>query len=345
MIKNRLQGKNSSDSSSENAEMLLFTQMLPLHILQTISFYLLHDVALFNWAKADSVFHEGFRKASHMYKKCLEDNWFQLTGESRAIVSMEAFKEGLESFACAPVRLLEIPTRSSIYVRVKDGTNLKISDENALPIGSINVCTRTENPFPRVTCSTLIGGYLIHHSKLMGYFEVTVPQLEFGEMVSIGVTTEEYQFHRTQVGWGRFTPTQFGFGWHSDDNGIFMCSSRNLLKTMVDFPDQGGTIGVGVQKLTGGPDSDLGFVILFLTCNGELVRVKKASVLPERSRKGIAVTNLFDLYPAVGLDTRASVNVNLGTKPFRYDIDSHDPTYFKSKDCYIYSLDPTALSR
>ena len=55
---------------------------------------------------------------------------------------------------------------------------------------------------------------------------------------------------------------------------------------MVDFPVQGGTIGLGVQKLTGGPDSDLGFVILFLTCNGELVRVKKASVLPERSRKG-----------------------------------------------------------
>lgn len=329
----------------EAREQLKFSELLPLHLLQTISLYLMHDVALFNWDKVDSIFHGGFEKASKLYKRCLEENWYQLTGERRFILSMTSFSEELACFQCAPSKFVESVSRGQ--VKVMEGTKIRVSEDNSDPIGTINVCTRSDHPIPRAKCfTTLLGGHLVHHSKLLGYFEVSVPEMQHGEMISVGLTSESYQFHRCQVGWGRFTPTNFAFGWHSDDNGIFMCSSRNLLKTEDEFPHtQNAVVGIGVQRLNGGPYSEHGFIVIFLTCNGRIVRFKKPGVLPSRQRTGIALTNLYDLYPAVGLDTSATVEANFGAKPFVYDVANHNPDYFSSRDCYVYTLDHSALSR
>jgi len=112
------------------------------------------------------------------------------------------------------------------------------------------------------------------------------------ECLSFGFCYEDCN-KKKQVGWERGC-----IGIHSDDGGIF--SGNTFSTNKFGKINQGNTIGVGII-------SKINYYIVFFTLNGKKLLSKKFY-----SDKKI--------FLAMGLDTSFSVDLNLGIKPFQFDL-------------------------
>jgi len=323
---------------------LLHSSKLSFDILQLISLFCLQDVCIFNWQLVDLKFKEVFEHENTipLYINYLQIYWFQLTGRKRKIgdSAMQLFDEYILAPTCFQEeacrrRLPEDGTEGPCFVTTDEtGLNLKVSRE--ISPGQVNVSIRSDNPFPRVGgFCVLSGGLLLPTSNLLGYYEVHVPDLRQGEMISIGLCTKDYAFSRSQIGWGRVSAVRFGIGWHSDDSGLFMCSNRKRVSSEYAFPQEPCVVGVGLQKV----DNK---VAIFYTINGCKMRWLKTTI---HRYDAISIPDLYDLYPAVGLDTNSSVKINLGDEPFLFKLDDFCQNEITFEKILSYQFQPNSVSR
>lgn len=117
------------------------------------------------------------------------------------------------------------------------------------------------------------------------------------ECVAVGLATESFHLHTRMPGWDSQS-----FGYHGDDGGIFH-SSGGMVERFGPCFGPGDTVGCGVDYVVKG---------VFFTLNGKFLGY---------GWKGLDESLLFqDLYPIVGIDTNATIEMNFGSKPFQYNL-------------------------
>lgn len=119
------------------------------------------------------------------------------------------------------------------------------------------------------------------------------------ECVAIGIATEAFRIHSRMPGWDHLS-----FGYHGDDGGTFHGSGGMNERFGPNF-GAGDTVGCGIDYVARG---------IFFTLNGKFLGYGWKN-LP---------TDLLqhDLYPVVGIDTNAPIQVNFGnTRPFAYNLE------------------------
>ena len=143
----------------------------------------------------------------------------------------------------------------------------------------------------------------------VGYFEVSIGAPAGGkgatneatpsasiDCIAIGLGSDSFPLTGRQPGWDMHS-----FGYHSDDGRLFHGSGTRSQPFGPRFA-VGDTVGCGISLTTRQ---------IFYTHNGLFLGVAfvaKPSQLP--------------LYPIVGLDSHATVNLNFGQRPFAFDLDS-----------------------
>jgi hypothetical protein len=118
------------------------------------------------------------------------------------------------------------------------------------------------------------------------------------ECVAVGIATESFHIHSRMPGWDALS-----FGYHGDDGGIFH-SSGGMIERFGPTFGRGDTVGCGIDYVA---------QAIFFTLNGKFLGY---------GWKNIGLEFLHnDLYPVVGIDTNALIELNFGiTKPFQFDL-------------------------
>ena len=127
------------------------------------------------------------------------------------------------------------------------------------------------------------------------------------ECVAVGIATESFHIHTRMPGWDSRS-----FGYHGDDGGIFH-SSGGMIERFGPTFGRGDTVGCGIDYVA---------QAIFFTLNGRFLGY---------GWKNIGVEFLHnDLYPVVGIDTNALIELNFGvTKPFQFDLTSFHQQHSK----------------
>ncbi|CAM9414328.1 unnamed protein product [Chrysoparadoxa australica] len=136
--------------------------------------------------------------------------------------------------------------------------------------------------------------------RLVAYFELEIlPGAVDSQLqcVVIGLSSSGFCLRGKMPGWDSAS-----YGYHGDDGGIF--HSNGTMQRQYGEPfGPGDTVGAGVDYSNG--DGKRGNI--FFTKNGRNLGVAFADV-----------TGAF--YPTVGIDSSAPVRLNLGARPFMYDL-------------------------
>lgn len=157
--------------------------------------------------------------------------------------------------------------------------------------------------------------------RLVSYYEVTV--LEAGEQhgeieetgrargfhalpcIAVGLSTVEFKPYAGHVGrlpgWDSNS-----YGYHSDDGGFF--HNRGVMQcTLGRGYGPGDTVGCGIDYTPGDHEGPR----IFFTINGSMISYAKC------------VSADVDFFPTIGVDSNDPFRINLGHRPFRYDLQAH----------------------
>lgn len=132
------------------------------------------------------------------------------------------------------------------------------------------------------------------------YFEVSISQSAqsrawSGECVAVGLCSAGFRLQGCQPGWDVHS-----FGYHSDDGRIFHGSGSDGQPFGPLF-GSGDVVGCGLSLTS---------LRVFFTLNGRLL-----------GAPFVACEEHLPLHPVVGLDSHAPCFINLGERPFAYDVD------------------------
>jgi hypothetical protein len=142
---------------------------------------------------------------------------------------------------------------------------------------------------------------------MVAYFEVEilqkerigddVPRATTSECVAVGLATEAFHVHSRMPGWDSLS-----FGYHGDDGRTFHSGGGARFGSAFGVGD---TVGCGIDYVARG---------IFFTLNGRFLGYGWKNLGPELLNHA--------LYPVVGIDTSAPIQLNFGTcKPFLYNLD------------------------
>jgi len=127
------------------------------------------------------------------------------------------------------------------------------------------------------------------------------------ECVAVGLATESFHIHSRMPGWDSLS-----FGYHGDDGGIFH-SSGGMVERFGPTFGRGDTVGCGIDYVA---------QAIFFTLNGKFLGYGWKNIGAEFLQN--------DLYPVVGIDTNALIELNFGTiKPFKFDLTNFHQQHMK----------------
>jgi len=120
------------------------------------------------------------------------------------------------------------------------------------------------------------------------------------DCVAIGLSTSRFRPAAKMPGWDVHS-----YGYHSDDGGIFH-GAGDMERVYGTTYGVGDTVGCGIDYSHGNGGA------IFFTLNGKFLGYAWTDV------SAIAMGD--DLYPTVGVDTNCPLDINLGTRPFDFDL-------------------------
>jgi hypothetical protein len=136
-------------------------------------------------------------------------------------------------------------------------------------------------------------------------FDALEPKIQ--DCIAIGLATETFDCQSGLPGWNRLS-----FGYHGDNGGFYHGSGRMQKRSFPFGP--GDTVGCGIDYARRG---------IFFTRN---------NIFLGFVWKGLDIKFLSKtkLYPIVGIDSKHPVSVNLGSRPFEFDLSRYIQRYSSS---------------